>query len=269
MAAVVFASPATAFADDDDDDESNTAKKAGDLAGWEYDNAPAATHVAIYTQLLGTKEQFTGIDTDTILGVATAIGEFAPVEQLSVFGEISYRYLASGQNQSTGWEDPIIGAKVVPFMAENFAFAAYIKGNIPLSADKVSIRDYEATNLGLAVSFAPIQLIGFNLSADFGRVWKLDISDTEAVKAVEFNFKAELVFMPPIVVTGRIGLTGVFRDQGIDKSMFQFYAEVSALGMIFVRVSFPLDIDSGIEGIQQGFETGEWLVTAGVWFPIL
>lgn len=154
-------------------------------------------------------------------------------------------------------------------MAENFAFAAYIKGNIPLSADKVSIRDYEATNLGLAVSFAPIQLIGFNLSADFGRVWKLDISDTEAVKAVEFNFKAELVFMPPIVVTGRIGLTGVFRDQGIDKSMFQFYAEVSALGMIFVRVSFPLDIDSGIEGIQQGFETGEWLVTAGVWFPIL
>jgi hypothetical protein len=239
--------------------------------GWEYYKAPAHTQIMVYTTYMGTKNDVTNKNLDLWTGIFTVAAEVKiPGIPIGFFGDVKYQYVGSASNFATGWSDAHLGAKFAFLEVNPVLLSAYIYGTIPMGAKKVKLANFSATNFGLSATIMPISLFAINLWGDFGAVWELQTSAGN-LDAVECRFGAELAILTPIV-QGRVGITGLYRDKGFDKSAFEFYAEVDLalipVFRIFLRAGIPIDIKKGLAGLQQGYDTGEILFTGGIWLPL-
>ena len=245
----------------------------GAVAGSQNDRAPARSTVSAYTVLQGTSDEFLSpsIDSedfdldrwtaDFILAAEIKL----PVIPVSIFGDISYRYVASGNEIDTGWGDATLGAKANIVRSTNVIFGAWLSGTLPIGSDDVRITDYKAGNLGFGASVAPVPWIFLNTNAIFGAIWQMEDPFSQAsVESLEFRFMVEVgVLFPGDLGSGRIGIEGFYRENGFDKASFVAYAE-GHLSIFFLRVAFPFDVDQGLAGVENGFHNAELTIFAGV-----
>lgn len=256
--ALLLAVPRAAFADGDD----SSPPDFNNASGWENTRAPTATHFNLYTEFIGTKDQFQNNDLDTWLGVVTFSAEVAiPGAPVSVFADIGYQLLASG-SAPTGWKDPNVGAKFSFSPISEMMIGVYVTGNIPIGTKAVTLEAFEATSIGIAGTLMIGPLFG-NAGMDFGAVWKI-LTENSSTKAFQWRFYIEGGINPGAIAKAKLGLEGVLRTDGFETDQFEIYAEGQVF-LFFLRVTLPFDLQGGpLEGVKTAFETGTLKILFGI-----
>ncbi len=240
-------------------------------SGVQFDYAPMRNHVGFFTRFLGTSEEFRSLgegsgDLDWWAGDLTLFAEVEiPTTPVSFYGDITYRFIASGDNARTGWSDATLGGKVSFLEEDVFILSAFLYGNLPIGADSVNWLNYSATNLGVGFSVMPTSFFALNTNVALGRLWDLEWPDGNNTNSWEFSFLVETVLIMPFVelASARLGFRGSYRENAWDKDAFFLYGQVNVL-LAFLRVGVPIAVERGLDGVQQGIETGELTVTLGL-----
>ncbi|MCK5345804.1 MAG: hypothetical protein KAR20_20480, partial [Candidatus Heimdallarchaeota archaeon] len=131
--------------------------------GWRLDGAVAKKTATIYTGFSGSRNSVTDEALDAWTSVIMIAGEFSLFGEdedmnFSVFGEWGGTYLATGaehpadpllqDRKFTGFNDAVIGAKLQLMKSKLFTFSAFLKGQLPIGREEISIGDYIPVSLG-------------------------------------------------------------------------------------------------------------------------
>lgn len=240
-------------------------------SGNQFDYAPTRNQVGFFTRFLGTTEEFMGVgdgsgDLDWWAGDLTLFAEVViPTTPVSVYADVTYRFLASGDNAQTGWSDLSIGAKGRILRDENYVLSAFGYANVPIGDEGVNLLDYTATHVGVGFSFLPTTFLAFNTNIAVGRIWDLEWPDGTTTESWEISFLVETVFIMPFaeIASARLGFRGSYRENAWDKDAYLIYLQMNVF-FVFLRVGVPIDVDQGLAGVQQGIETGTLTIQLGM-----
>ena len=243
------------------------------------ERAHAYTHIGLLTKFEGTRQDLENPTVDPEGGLDTWVGDVEFFGQVAVpglpfdlsgFGDIRYRAVASTDNQTTGWLDPNLGVKLGFEPFGGFKLATWLSGNIPLATDDVSKLDYNTFNLSVGASWLPLPFLAFNANVDFGTIYELEEytnetqSGVRSADSLEFGFMGEVVGMFPVAnLSARLGIEGFYRENALDKSAFHGYLEFTAL-FFFLRGGLAFDVDDGLAGVENGFNNGELTIIFGI-----
>jgi len=256
--------------------------------GWRLESAVAKKTVTVYTGFSGTSSSATDDPLDawtSVLMIAGEISLFGPDEDmnLSLFGEWGGTYLATGAESPiapelrdrsfTGFNDAVIGAKLQLMKSKLFTFATFLKGQLPLGREELSINDYVPVDLGFSFASALLASnlvsVGVQGTVDFNMIFATEDDDPN-----HFNFHAlieawALLGEKFMVVRAGLEFDYLTADStdtvaGIDDQSYNIYAEMQ-LGMgLFLRVASPIDVDDNIlQRINNIYEVGELTITLG------
>lgn len=239
------------------------AQQHGDVTSWDFDRAPTATQVSLYTTFIFNDSSGTDEWQDLLLFNAEVAMPF--YESLSIFGQWGVRIVDDITNLD-GADDATVGIKWA-FINDTVIVSTAVSGTFGFSD---SLLD-DGTILGGWLMFTGFISDGENFSLGVNLTAQINAIFANGSITEDFfnpHFTGEF-FITATVVRVLIGVELDYIGGSIDATSWGAYMEAQFLVIMpplfspFIRMAFPIDSNNPFGRVEDGLFEGVFTVTVG------